>query len=122
MSNKKMPHKSSNENGNHPKGDSLDVGINKIFKEEDNNKKRAAALEYTGVGAPRVVAKGEGFVAAQIESVAKQNDVPLLQDALLADVLVNVPLGDEIPENFYFAVAEILAHIYRVSDSIDAYE
>lgn len=107
MSKKKRPYDSSKED---------------ISNQKSSNKKRAAALEYTGVGAPRVVAKGEGFVAAQIEAVAQQNDVPLLQDALLADVLVNVPLGDEIPEGFYFAVAEILAHIYRVNDSIDYYE
>lgn len=94
---------------------------NKHKPNKPKNKKRAAALEYTGVGAPRVVAKGEGFVAAQIETVARQNDVPLLQDSLLADVLVNVPLGDEIPENFYFAVAEVLAHVYRIHDSIDSY-
>lgn len=99
-----------------------DLPSNTVDTKSSRHKKRAAALEYTGIGAPRVVARGEGFVAAQIERVAQQNDVPLLQDALLADVLVNVPLGDEIPENFYFAVAEILAHIYRVSDSIDVYE
>jgi len=107
MSNKRRPYNTSDKQGGNQKS---------------HNKKRAAALEYTGVGAPRVVAKGEGFVAAQIETVAQLNDVPLLQDSLLADVLVNVPLGDEIPEGFYFAVAEILAHIYRVNDSIDSYE
>lgn len=84
--------------------------------------KRAAALEYKGVGAPRVVAKGEGNIASRIEAIAAEHDVPLVQDDVLASVLVNVPLGDEIPENFYFAVAEILAHIYRVSESIDSYE
>lgn len=85
-------------------------------------KQQAAALQYSGVGAPRVVAKGEGLVAAKIEEVAARNDIPLVQDDLLAGVLVNVPLGDEIPESFYFAIAEILAHIYRVSESIDSYE
>lgn len=91
-------------------------------KPNSDKKQRAAALEYTGVGAPRVVAKGEGLIAEQIEAVARQNDVPVLQDSLLASVLVNVPLGDEIPENFYFAVAEILAHIYRVNDAFDPYQ
>jgi flagellar biosynthesis protein len=91
-------------------------------KQPSHHKKRAAALEYRGVGAPRVVAAGEGFIAARIEEVARQNDVPLIEDELLASVLVNVPLGDEIPENFYFAVAEILAHIYRISDFVDSYE
>ena len=91
-------------------------------RQPGHRKKRAAALEYRGVGAPRVVAVGEGLIAAKIEEVARENDVPLVEDELLASVLVNVPLGDEIPENFYFAVAEILAHIYRVSDLIDSYE
>lgn len=91
-------------------------------KPKSDKRQKAAALEYTGVGAPRVVAKGEGLIAEQIEAVARQNDVPLLQDSLLASVLVNVPLGDEIPENFYFAVAEVLAHIYRINDAIDSYE
>lgn len=91
-------------------------------KPNSDKRQKAAALEYTGVGAPRVVAKGEGLIAEQIEAVARQNDVPLLQDSLLASVLVNVPLGDEIPENFYFAVAEVLAHIYRINEAIDSYE
>jgi flagellar biosynthesis protein len=91
-------------------------------KPNSDKRKKAAALEYTGVGAPRVVAKGEGLIAEQIEAVARRNDVPLLQDSLLASVLVNVPLGDEIPENFYFAVAEVLAHIYRINEAIDSYE
>ena len=91
-------------------------------KPKRDEKQRAAALEYTGVGAPRVVAKGEGLVAKQIEAIALQNDVPLLQDSLLASVLVNVPLGDEITENFYFAVAEVLAHVYRINEVIDSYE
>ena len=91
-------------------------------KPHSDKRQRAAALEYTGVGAPRVVAKGEGLIAKQIEDVARQNDVPLLQNSLLASVLINVPLGDEIPENFYFAVAEVLAHVYRINEVIDSYE
>jgi flagellar biosynthesis protein len=91
-------------------------------KHQAMGERRVAALEYTGVGAPRVVATGEGHIAARIEEVARQHDIPLIQNPLLASVLVNVPLGDEIPENFYFAVAEILAHIYRVGDQIDSYE
>ena len=87
-----------------------------------HRKQQAAALEYSGVGAPRIIAKGEGLVAAKITEVAAQNGIPLVQDEMLASVLVNVPLGDEIPEKFYFAVAEILAHVYRVSEMIDSYE
>ena len=88
----------------------------------DTNKSRAAALKYSGAGAPRIVAKGEGRIAARIEQVAEQNNVPLIQDANLTSLLSSVPLGDEIPENLYLAVAEVLAHIYRVRGMIDSYE
>lgn len=80
----------------------------------------AAAIQYEGVGAPTVVAKGEGELADRIEAIARQHDIPLVKDAVLTGLLANVPLGDEIPENLFVAVAEILAHIYRVGDSIDS--
>ena len=83
--------------------------------------RRAAALHYGGVGAPSVVAKGEGELAARIEELAQLHDIPLVQDAVLTNLLASVPLGDEIPEFLFLAVAEILAHIYRVGDSIDSF-
>ena len=82
--------------------------------------RRAAALHYGGVGAPTVVAKGEGELAARIEELARQHDVPLVQDAVLTNLLARVPLGDEIPEYLFVAVAEILAHLYRVGESVDS--
>ena len=81
----------------------------------------AAALHYAGAGAPRVVARGSGEVAARIEETALRCDVPLVQDAALAGVLATVPLGEEIPETLFIAVAEVLAHLYHVGDSIDSY-
>jgi len=89
--------------------------------DKKNLTERAAAVKYSGIGAPRVVAKGEGEVALNIEAVAREHEVPLVDDAILASMLVNVPLGDEIPENLYYAVAEVLAHIYRLNESIDKY-
>lgn len=83
--------------------------------------RRAAALHYSGAGAPTVVAKGEGELAARIEELARLHDVPLVQDAVLTNLLANVPLGDEIPEFLFLAVAEILAHLHRVGESIDSF-
>ena len=83
-------------------------------------RRRAAALRYSGRGAPTVVAKGEGEVAAHIEALAQQHDIPLVQDTVLTNLLCSVPLGDEIPEQLYVAVAEGLAHIYRVGQTIDS--
>ena len=85
-------------------------------------KQRAAALRYSGVGAPRVIAKGEGATAEKISEIAERYEIPLIQDASLTSLLSTVPLGDEIPENLYLAVAEVLAHVYRISGMIGSYE
>lgn len=88
----------------------------------DKSKHRAAALKYTGAGAPTVVAKGEGDLAARIIDLAAEHDIPLVQDAILVSLLGNVSLDDEIPESLYIAVGEVLAHIYRIGSSVDSFE
>jgi len=89
---------------------------------KDKPRQQASALKYDGVGAPTVVAKGEGIIAARIKDIAARNDIPLVQDAMLTSLLGNVPLGDEIPQSLYLAVGEVLAHIYRIGDSVDTME
>lgn len=74
----------------------------------------AVALDYPGKGAPRVAAKGRGAVAERIVELARENDIPLWQDAGLAGVLSKVDLGDEIPEALYKAVAEVIAFAWRL--------
>ncbi|MFT6420658.1 MAG: flagellar biosynthesis protein [Porticoccus sp.] len=93
-----------------------------ISKKTDRSISKAAALTYSGTGAPTVVAKGEGFIAKQIIDVADRYEVPLISDEQLVSVLINVPLGDEIPENLYLAIAEVLAHVYRLNGLIDTYD
>ena len=78
---------------------------------------RAAALRYTGTGAPRVVAAGRGHVAAAILETAREAGVPVHEDPELADALAALALGDEVPEELWAAVAEALAWAYSVSDS-----
>ncbi len=76
----------------------------------------AVALRYdmkTGQ-APKVTAKGSGFVAEQIIKVAQKNAVPIYQNKTLASVLLAVDLDREIPEDLYKAVAEVLAYVYRL--------
>lgn len=80
---------------------------------------RAAALRYRGEGAPELVAKGDGAVAERIEAIAREHDVPLVQDAQLTNLLCQLPLGDEIPPQLYVAVAEVLAYVYRLNDAVD---
>ena len=80
---------------------------------------KSAALAYTGVGAPVLLAKGEGEVARRIIATAREHDVPLVQDEQLTELLCQLPLGDEIPPQLYVAVAEVLAFVYRLAAQID---
>lgn len=81
--------------------------------------KLAAALHYdeTKDHAPRLIAYGKGDIAEQILQVAEENDIPLHQDTGLAQLLGNIELGAEIPEEAYHVVAEILTFVYRLSRS-----
>ena len=64
--------------------------------------------------APKIVAKGAGFIAEKIKDVARLNGVPLMENKPLARALFYaVKVGDYIPEQFYFIVAELLAEVYR---------
>ncbi len=75
----------------------------------------AIALKYDGKNAPKVTAKGEGMTAEQILAIAEQHDIPLQTEPELARILAQVPLGDEIPNELYTAVAEVIAFAYYLS-------
>jgi flagellar biosynthetic protein FlhB len=76
----------------------------------------AVAIRYDPTtGAPRVVAKGKGLVAARIRAEAERHGVPLVRDVALARTLVKVcDLGAEIPVELYEAVARILAFVFAL--------
>ena len=81
----------------------------------------AVALKYdaAGGGAPKVVAKGRGLIAAEIRRIAIENGVPILERPPLARALYRtVQVGQEIPEEFYSAVAEILAYVYELTGKL----
>ena len=76
----------------------------------------AVALKYErgSMAAPKVVAKGAGFIAEKIKEIAQKNDVPIVEDRPLARALYKLELGEEIPETLYRAVAKILAYIFKL--------
>ncbi|QIM49230.1 flagellar type III secretion system protein FlhB [Pusillimonas sp. DMV24BSW_D] len=77
----------------------------------------AVALKYEagGFGAPCVVAKGSGLIAARIRMLAQEHDVPQLSAPPLARALhEHVELGQEIPAELYKAVAEVLAWVFQL--------
>lgn len=77
----------------------------------------AVALKYevAGLGAPKVVAKGADAVAFRIREVANDNDVPIVENPPLARALFDaVELDQEIPQEHYKAVAEVIGYVYRL--------
>jgi flagellar biosynthetic protein FlhB len=77
----------------------------------------AVALRYRrqDMAAPKVVAKGAGYIAERIRVVAREHGVPLVENRVVAQSLYKtVQIGDVIPEALYKAVAEILAYVYRL--------
>jgi flagellar biosynthesis protein len=90
---------------------------------EDAHKRRAVALRYDPEReqAPRVVAKGRGFIAEKIIEAAQSRGIPLVADAGMGPLLEELPLQSEIPPEFYLAVAEILAFVYRLDEHAAAH-
>ena len=79
---------------------------------------KAVALTYDTQKdkAPRVVAKGKGYLADKIIEIARQHNVPLFEDQNLVQVLEALEIETEIPSELYQAVAEVLAFIYRINN------
>jgi len=76
----------------------------------------AVALKYDGENAPTITAKGRGQLAQEIIDLAIANDIPLDSSPELVKILSSIPLGDEIPEALYLAVAKVIAFAYVLSD------
>ena len=78
----------------------------------------AVALKYDreGGGAPEIVAKGERIWAEKILDAAKRYGVPVVRNVPLAQALNKLDVGDDIPEDLYEAVAEVLNFIYSLAE------
>ena len=66
-----------------------------------NQKAVALAYEQNKQRAPKVIAKGEGFIAEKIIQKAKEYDIPLFQSKALVDSLINLELDEEIPPTLW---------------------
>ncbi len=78
----------------------------------------AISLQYDAkeMLAPKVTAKGTGFVAEQIIKIAKEHNIPLQSDKQLVDLLSQVEIDSQIPEVLYEAIAQVLIFAYQLSD------
>ncbi|MDO5293981.1 MAG: flagellar biosynthesis protein FlhB [bacterium] len=80
----------------------------------------AVALQYDKLSnkAPIVIAKGADHLAARIREVARENHIEIVENKPLARMMYfNVELGEEIPEELYQMVAEVLAYVYKIKNS-----
>ena len=64
--------------------------------------------------APRVVAKGMRLRAEKLKEIAKEYNIPLMRNVALANALFRVEVGEEIPEELYDAVAEVLNFVFAL--------
>ena len=83
----------------------------------------AVALKYDmdAMGAPRVVAKGADFLALRIRQIAGTHDVPIIENPPLARALyAAVEVDQEIPQEHYKAVAEVIGFVMRLKGKLVA--
>jgi flagellar biosynthesis protein FlhB len=80
----------------------------------------AIALKYdkdNGMRAPKVIAKGMNKIALKIRAIAEENKVTIVENPLLTRAMYKVvDIGDEVPEEFYETIAEILAYVYSIKN------
>jgi len=76
----------------------------------------AVAIKYdeSEMTAPQVLAKGQRLFADTIREFAEEFGIPIIQNIPLAWTLIELEIGDEIPEELYAAMAEILVYVYRL--------
>jgi len=84
---------------------------------QNKTKTSAVSLQYTRGGdrAPKVTAKGQGWVAEKIIAMAQEQNIPIKKDKDLMELLEKIDVGQEIPEALYKIVAELLAWVYHLN-------
>lgn len=86
----------------------------------NDKRKEAIALSYQSEqdAAPKVVAKGKGYIAETILERAKMNEVPIQEDASLLELLSELNINEQIPEELFHVVAEVFAFIYKTDQQM----
>jgi len=84
---------------------------------QKQTKTSAVSLQYNrGANkAPKVTAKGQGWVAEKIIALAQEQNIPIKKDKDLMELLEKIDVGQEIPEALYKIVAELLAWVYTLN-------
>jgi flagellar biosynthetic protein FlhB len=76
----------------------------------------AVALKYSeNLPAPQLIAKGGDLIAEKIKEIAKENNIPIIENKPLArTIFKTMKIGQVIPKELFVAVAEVLAYVYKL--------
>lgn len=97
--------------------------VKKAVKQADavvtNPTHLACVIEYNKdeMAAPQLTAKGQNMFAETIVNMAREEGVPILRNIPLAWSLIHLEIGDEIPEELYEAVAEVLTIVHEMKEA-----
>ena len=85
---------------------------------------KAVSLQYKKGknAAPKVTAKGQGWMADRIIKMAQENNIPIREDKDLLHLLSEIDVGQEVPESLYKIVAELLAWVYQINQDYSGSE
>jgi flagellar biosynthesis protein len=95
------------------------------MKKNDNPvSNKAVSLQYKKGknAAPKVTAKGQGWMADRIIKMAQENNIPIREDKDLLHLLSEIDVGQEVPESLYKVVAELLAWVYQLNKNYSGSE
>ena len=86
--------------------------------------KSAVSLQYKKGknAAPKITAKGQGWVAENIIKMAQEKNIPIREDKDLLHLLSEIDVGQEVPESLYKVVAELLAWVYQLNQNYSSSE
>lgn len=77
--------------------------------------KKAAAIKYEqGYDVPIVTAAGMGYIADKIMKKAEESKVAIVKNDELANLLLNIDIGSEIPFELYDAIAKVIAYVMDI--------
>lgn len=85
------------------------------MKKKQTQKAVALLYKHGQEPAPRVTAKGSGWVAERIIDAARAHGIPVKEDPDLLTVLSKLDIEEEIPAGVYIVVAELLAFVYSMN-------
>lgn len=86
--------------------------------EKDKNIDSAIALKYDFEEdiSPKIIAKGQRNIAKTIIEKAKENNIPIYKDEVLLNKLKNLEIDDNIPQELYEAIAQVLFFITNLDN------